>query len=92
MVSFHQVSQSKFGNNAYNQNHISFIMIEKKFVSKILTNKKQQMELIPGSETSTHLIQTPGIYPENNTLRQQHGESLKTKKTSTFNTINFCYS
>jgi hypothetical protein len=26
------------------------------------------MELIPGSETSTHLIQTPGIYPENNTL------------------------
>ena len=41
MVSFHQVSQSKFGNNPYNQNHISFIMIEKNFVSKTLTNKKQ---------------------------------------------------
>jgi hypothetical protein len=26
------------------------------------------MELIPGSETSTHLIQTPGIYPKENTL------------------------
>jgi hypothetical protein len=26
------------------------------------------MELITGSETSTHLIQTPEIYPENNTL------------------------
>jgi hypothetical protein len=37
------------------------------------------MELIPGSETSTHLIQTPGIYPKENTLHQQHGESLKTK-------------
>jgi hypothetical protein len=28
------------------------------------------MELIPGSETSTHLIQTPGIYPEDNTLKE----------------------
>jgi hypothetical protein len=37
------------------------------------------MELIPGSETSTYLIQTLGIYPEDNTLHQQHGESLKTK-------------
>jgi hypothetical protein len=39
----------------------------------------RKMELIPGSETSTHLIQKPGIYPENDTLHQQHGESLKTK-------------
>jgi hypothetical protein len=38
------------------------------------------MELTPGSETSTHLIQTPGLYPKENTLQQQHGESLKTKK------------
>jgi hypothetical protein len=30
------------------------------------------MELIPGSETSTHLIQTPGIYPKENTLRVQY--------------------
>jgi hypothetical protein len=37
------------------------------------------MELIPGSETSTLLIQTPGKYPEDNTLHQQHGESLKTR-------------
>jgi hypothetical protein len=37
------------------------------------------MELTPGSETSTHLIQTPGLYPKENTLHQQHGESLKTK-------------
>jgi hypothetical protein len=27
------------------------------------------MELIPGSETSTHLFQTPGINPEDNTLQ-----------------------
>jgi hypothetical protein len=42
------------------------------------------MELIPGSEMSTHLIQTPGIYPEDNTLHQQHGESLKTKTLRMF--------
>jgi hypothetical protein len=39
----------------------------------------RKVELIPSSETSTHLIQMPGIYPEDNTLHQQHGESLKTK-------------
>jgi hypothetical protein len=38
------------------------------------------MELIPGSETSTHLIQTPGLHPKEYTLHQQHGESLKTRK------------
>jgi hypothetical protein len=37
------------------------------------------MELIPGSETSTHLIQMPGLHPKEYTLHQQHGESLKTK-------------
>jgi hypothetical protein len=37
------------------------------------------MELIPGSETSTHLIQTPGLHPKEYTVHQQHGESLKTK-------------
>jgi hypothetical protein len=37
------------------------------------------MEIILGSETSTHLNQTPGLYPKENTLHQQHGESLKTK-------------
>jgi hypothetical protein len=29
------------------------------------------MELIPGSETSTHLIQTPGIYPKENILHDK---------------------
>jgi hypothetical protein len=38
------------------------------------------MELILGSETSTHFNQTPGLHPKENTLHQQHGESLKTKK------------
>jgi hypothetical protein len=37
------------------------------------------MELTLGSETSTHFNQTPGIYPKENTLHQQHGESLKTR-------------
>jgi hypothetical protein len=37
------------------------------------------MELIPGAETSTHLIQTLGLYPKENTLHQKHSESLKTK-------------
>jgi hypothetical protein len=41
----------------------------------------RKMELISDSETSTDLTQTPGKYPEDNTLHQQHGESLKTKKT-----------
>jgi hypothetical protein len=40
------------------------------------------MELTLGSETSTHFNQTPGLYPKENTLHQQHGENLnlKTKK------------
>jgi hypothetical protein len=38
------------------------------------------MELTLGSETSTHFNQTPGLYPKENNLHQQHGESLKTKK------------
>jgi hypothetical protein len=46
------------------------------------------MELIPGSETSAHLIQTPGIYPKENTLHQKHGESLKTKNLESFYVIN----
>jgi hypothetical protein len=29
------------------------------------------MELTPGSEMSTHLIQTPGLYPKENTLHIQ---------------------
>jgi hypothetical protein len=37
------------------------------------------MELKLGSETSTHFNQTPGLHPKENTLHQQHGESLKTK-------------
>jgi hypothetical protein len=37
------------------------------------------MELTLGSETSTNFNQTPGLYPKENTLHQQHGESLKTK-------------
>jgi hypothetical protein len=37
------------------------------------------MELILGSETSTHLIQAPGLHPKEYTLHQQHGESLKTR-------------
>jgi hypothetical protein len=37
------------------------------------------MELTLGSETSTHFNQMPGLYPKENTLHQQHGESLKTK-------------
>jgi hypothetical protein len=36
-------------------------------------------KLTLGSETSTHFNQTPGLYPKENTLHQQHGESLKTK-------------
>jgi hypothetical protein len=36
----------------------------------LLRFSSRKMELIPGSETSTHLIQTPGIYPENNTLKK----------------------
>jgi hypothetical protein len=46
----------------------------------LLRLQSWKMELTPGSETSTHLIQTPGVYPKENTLHQQHGESLKTKK------------
>jgi hypothetical protein len=42
----------------------------------LLHFSSRKMELIPSSETSTHLIQTPGIYPKQH---QQHGESLKTK-------------
>jgi hypothetical protein len=37
------------------------------------------MELILGSETLTNFNQTPGLHPKENTLHQQHGESLKTK-------------
>jgi hypothetical protein len=32
-----------------------------------------------GSETSTHLIQKPGLHPKEYTVHQQLGESLKTK-------------
>jgi hypothetical protein len=42
------------------------------------------MEPIQCSETSGYKIQTPGNYPEDNILRPQHGESLKTTKRSFF--------
>jgi hypothetical protein len=37
-------------------------------VGNTTTFWSRKMELIPRSETSTHLIQTPGIYPKENTL------------------------
>jgi hypothetical protein len=55
--------------------------------NSLLRFSSRKMELIPGSETSTHSTQTPGKYPEDNTLHQQHGESLKTKISFTY-TIN----
>jgi hypothetical protein len=45
----------------------------------LLRIQSMKMELILGSETSTHFNQTPGLHPKENTLHQQHGESLKTK-------------
>jgi hypothetical protein len=39
-----------------------------------------------GISPASELIQTPGIYPKDNILHQQHGESLKTKiYTASFN-------
>jgi hypothetical protein len=46
------------------------------------------MELIPGSKTSTHLIQTPGIYPEDNTLQFSRVFNYITKIISGFNNNN----
>jgi hypothetical protein len=37
-----------------------------------------KMEQIQCSETSAYKIQTPGNYPKDNILHQQHSESLKT--------------
>jgi hypothetical protein len=41
MASFNQVPHLKFGNNPHNQNHTSFIMIEKKFYEQNSTPKKK---------------------------------------------------
>jgi hypothetical protein len=41
-----------------------------------------KMEPTQCSETSAFNTQTPGKYPEENLSLQQHGESLKTRKTS----------
>jgi hypothetical protein len=40
------------------------------------------MEPTQCSETSVFNTQTPGKYPEDNLSLQQHGESLKTRKTT----------
>jgi hypothetical protein len=58
----------------------------------LLRFSSRKMELIPGSETSTHLTQIPGKYPEDNTLHQQHGESLKTKNVCNLFPNGICYS
>jgi hypothetical protein len=38
----------------------------------------RKMEPTLSSETSAYNIQTPGKFPEDDTLQSQHGESLKT--------------
>jgi hypothetical protein len=38
------------------------------------------MEPTQSSETSAYNIQTPGKFPEDDTLQSQHGESLRTAK------------
>jgi hypothetical protein len=44
----------------------------------LLRIQSRKMELTLGSETSNHFNQTPGLYPKENTLHQQHGECLTT--------------
>ena len=39
-----------------------------------------KMEPIEGPETSAFRTQTPGIYPKENILHKEHGESVKTRK------------
>jgi hypothetical protein len=41
------------------------------------------MEPIEGSETSAYIYQTPGNYPKENLLYSEHGESLKSRITTT---------
>jgi len=42
-----------------------------------------KMEPIEGSETSAFKTQTPGNYPKENILHKEHGESLKSRNSST---------
>jgi len=43
-----------------------------------------KMELIQGSETSANYNLTPGKYPKDNIQYSNHGESLKSRKLTTF--------
>ena len=47
-----------------------------------------KMELIEGSETSAISTVTPGHYPKENILHIEHGESLKSKVTAVFTSLN----
>ena len=42
-----------------------------------------KIEPIEGSETSTFRTQAPGIYPKENILYKEHGESLKSRHEKT---------
>jgi len=46
-----------------------------------------KMELIQGSETSANYNLTPGKYPEENIQYSNHGESLKSRITNTYNKL-----
>jgi len=49
-----------------------------------------KMELIEGSETSAIRTQTPGNYPKEIILHIEHGESLKSRNTSTLMILLTC--
>jgi hypothetical protein len=51
-----------------------------------------KMEPTEGSETPAFRTQTPGNYPKENTLHNEHGESLKSRKYFLFYGNSFGYS